>query len=142
MSQVRPGVRAILQRIKIHRDDSWTEEDFDVANEDDRCMKQSGAWHQDMWWVRVEKTTGETLLRVKGVEQGQGMEAYRRLHQWFGEQTDMGLAELSQRVIRPNQAKREEDIARCIENGTAHAWHEDGWSPTTRNCRTHTRSRH
>ena len=50
-----------------------------------------------MWWVLIEKTTGEALLRVKGVEQGQGMEAYKRLHQWFGKQTDMGLAELRQR---------------------------------------------
>jgi hypothetical protein len=43
------------------------------------------------------------------------MEAYRRIHQWFGKQTDMGLAELRQRVIRQNQAKREEDIARFTE---------------------------
>ena len=43
------------------------------------------------------------------------MEAYRRLHNWYGKQTDIGLAELRQRVIRPVQAKREEDIAKCIE---------------------------
>ena len=65
-----------------------------------------------LWWTT---TTGEALLRVKRVKQGQGMEAFRRLHQWFGQQTDMGLAELRLQVIRPAQAKREEDIARCIE---------------------------
>ena len=43
------------------------------------------------------------------------MEAFRRIHQWNGMQTDMGLAELRQNVIRAGQAKREEDIARCIE---------------------------
>ena len=31
--------------------------------------------NQDMWWVLIKKTLGEALLRVKGVEQGQGMEA-------------------------------------------------------------------
>jgi hypothetical protein len=99
----------------MHRDESWTEHDFDVAKDYDKCRDQFEEWNQDMWWVLIEKTTGEALLRVKGVEQGQGMEAYKRLHQWFGKQTDFGLAELRQRVIRPNQANREEDIARCIE---------------------------
>ena len=66
---------------------------------------------QDLWRVLIEKTTGDALLKVKGVEQGQGMEAYRRLHRWYGKQTDMGLAEFRQRVLRPTQAKNEEDIA-------------------------------
>ena len=35
--------------------------------------KKFEEWKQDMWWVLVEKTTGDALLRVKGVEQGQGM---------------------------------------------------------------------
>ena len=81
-------------------------------------MTNAGAnckWNQDTCWVLVENTTGEALLRVKGVQLGQGIEAYRRLHQWFGQQTDMGLAELRQRVIRPNPATRAEDIARCSE---------------------------
>ena len=53
-----------------------------------------------------EKTTGEALLQVKGVDQGQGMQAHRRLHQWYGKTTDMGLVELRQRVLRPTQAKK------------------------------------
>jgi len=115
MAQLRPGIRPILKAIEMFRDEPWTEEEFDLACVDDRYRGKFDEWNQDMWWVLIEKTTGEALLRVKGVEQGQGMEAYKRLHQWFGKQTDMGLAELRQRVIRPNQAKREEDIARCIE---------------------------
>ena len=57
-------------------------------------------------------TTEEALLRVREVETGNGMEAYRRLHNWYRKQTDMGLAELRQRVIRPVQAKLEENIAK------------------------------
>ena len=66
--------------------------------------------------VLIEKTSGEALLRVRTVESRNGTEAYRRLHNWYGKQTDMGLAELRQRVIRPAQASREEDIAKCIED--------------------------
>ena len=46
---------------------------------------------------------------------GNGMEAFRRFHRWYGKQTDLGLAELRQKVLRPMQDKREEDTARCIE---------------------------
>ena len=64
-------------------------------------------WHGAMWWVLIEKTSGDALLRVRTVESGDGKEAYRRRRNWYGKQTDMGLAELRQRVIRPVQAKRE-----------------------------------
>jgi len=114
-SQVRPGIRDVLREIEKHKDEAWTEQDFDIAMHDDRYRDKYEEWCQDMWWVLVEKTTGEALLRVRTVENGNGMEAYRRLHNWYGKQTDMGLAELRQRVIRPVQAKREEDIANCIE---------------------------
>ena len=90
-------------------------QDFDVANADDKCRDRFVNWNQDMWWILVDKTIGAALLRVKGVDQCQGMEARRRFHQWYGKQTYIGLAELRLRVIRPAQAKREEDIARCIE---------------------------
>ena len=64
-------------------------------------------WNQYMWWVLIEKTSGEALLRVRTVESENGMEAYRRLHNWYGKQTEMGLAEFRQRAIRPAQANRE-----------------------------------
>ena len=82
---------------------------------DDRYRDKREEWCQDMWWVLIEQTIGEALLRVRTVDTGNGMEAYRRLHNWYGKQTDMGLAELWQREIRPVQARREEDIAKCIE---------------------------
>ena len=39
MSQLRPGIRPILKSIEMHRDESWTEQDFDVANDDDKCRE-------------------------------------------------------------------------------------------------------
>ena len=80
------------------------------AMHNDRCRDKFDDWNQDMRWVRFEKTTGEALLRVRTVESGNGMDACRRLHNWYGKQTDMGLAELRQRAIRPVQAQREEDF--------------------------------
>ena len=88
---------------------------FDLVVQGDRYRVQYEDWSQDLWWVLAEQTPGEVLLRVKGVEQGQAMEAYRRLHGWYGKQTDMGLAEVHQRALRPTRAKQEEDVERCIE---------------------------
>ena len=73
---------------------------------DDRFRGMYEEWNQDLWWVLVEKTTGDALLRVRGVVMGHGIEAYRRLHRWYGEQTDLRLAEFRQRVLRPMQAKK------------------------------------
>ena len=75
-------------------------------------------WNQDLWWVLDEKTTGDALSRVNGVETGSGMEAYRRLPRWCGKQTDVGVAEFRQMVSRPTQAMREDGAARCIEAWT------------------------
>ena len=64
----------------MHKDEHWTEQYFDVANDDDKCREKFEEWNQDKLWARVDYITGEALLRVKGVEQGPGMDAYRRLH--------------------------------------------------------------
>ena len=65
MAQLRPGMRPILKAIEMSRDETWTEEEFDLACVDDRHRKTYEEWNQDMWWVLIEKTTGEALLRVK-----------------------------------------------------------------------------
>ena len=74
MAQLRPGIRQILKSFETATDEPWTEEEFDLASIDDKFRDKYDEWNQDMWWVLIEKTTGEALLRVKGVEQGQGME--------------------------------------------------------------------
>jgi hypothetical protein len=107
MSQVRPGIRELLKYTEKQKDEPWTEQDFDIAMHADRYRGEYDDWNQDMWWVLIEKTSGQGLLRVRTVDSGNRTEAYRRLHNWYGKQTDMGLAELRQRVVRPVQAKRE-----------------------------------
>ena len=115
VSQVRPGMRYLLRDLEAHREEVFTEQDFAIFTQDDRYMDRYEDWSHDLWRVSIEKTTGDALLRVKGVAMGNGMKAFRRLRRWYGEQTDLGLAELLQKVLRPMQAKREEDTARCIE---------------------------
>ena len=58
MSQVRPGVRDLLRAMESHRDEVFTEQDFDIAMHDDSYRDRYEEWCQDMWWVLVEKTTG------------------------------------------------------------------------------------
>ena len=65
MTQVRPGIGIILKCIDMHKDESWTEQYFDVANDDDRCGDKLDDWNQDTRWVSVEKTMGEALLRQR-----------------------------------------------------------------------------
>ena len=61
------------------------------------------------------ETDGEALLRIRAVENEHGMEAYRRSRGFCGSQIDMGLVELRQNVLRPHQAKHEEDMAKRSE---------------------------
>eukprot|EP00969_Alexandrium_andersonii_P152700 6752102-Alexandrium_andersonii.AAC.1 len=37
--------------------------------------------NQDLWWVLMEKTSGEALQRVKGAAAGEGFEVYRKARQ-------------------------------------------------------------
>ena len=99
----------------MHRDEVWTEQDFGLFMQDDRYRAMYESWNPDLGWVLIEKTIGDALLRDIGVVMGNGMEACRRLHRWYGKQTDLGLAELRQPVMSPTQARREEDTAKCIE---------------------------
>ena len=84
MSQVRPGIREVCKEIEKHKDETWTEQDFDIAMHDDRYRGKYDDWNQDTLWVLIEKKSGEALLRARTAESGNGMEAYRRLHNWYG----------------------------------------------------------
>ena len=57
LSQVRPGIREILREIEKHTDEPWTEQDFDLAAQDDRYRSKYEDWFQDLWCVLVEQTT-------------------------------------------------------------------------------------
>ena len=45
----------MLREIEKHKDEAWTEQDFDIAMHDDRCRDRYEEWCRDMWWVLVQK---------------------------------------------------------------------------------------
>ena len=48
MSQVRPGIREVLREIEKHKEEAWTEQDFDIVMHDDRYRDRYEEWCQDM----------------------------------------------------------------------------------------------
>ena len=46
MPQARPGIRDVLQEIEKHKDEPWTEQDFDIAAHDDRCRGKYDDWNR------------------------------------------------------------------------------------------------
>ena len=59
MSQVRPGMRDLIRELEPHRDEVFTEQDFDIFMQDDRYRDRYEDWSQDLWWVLVEKPMGK-----------------------------------------------------------------------------------
>ena len=49
MSQVRPGMRDLIRGLEAHRDQVFTEQDFDIFMQDDRCLDRYEDWSQDLW---------------------------------------------------------------------------------------------
>ena len=54
----------------MHRDEVWTEQDFDMFIQDHRYRDRYESWNQGLWWVLIGKTIGDVLLRVRGVVTG------------------------------------------------------------------------
>ena len=76
--------------------------------------------NEDLYTLLIEKTEGEAALRVKSAGQSNGLEAYRRIYQWFSELTGFGLAERRKFAMTPPRVKKEEDVAKAIE-----VWEEE-----------------
>jgi len=70
--------------------------------------------------ILVEKCDGEARDMVKNAsEDGGGVEAFMKLHEWFTKISGLGMSERRNAVMVPNQAKREEDHrgTRKVETG-------------------------
>ena len=111
ITQVRPGIRGLLQALETTNDEEFGENEFDLWADDADTKRMYQQWNSDLWWVLVGKTSSEALMRVKGTVQGEGVEAYRKLHQWCARHTTMTMQELRTKVMRPNPAKNEAEVA-------------------------------
>ena len=118
-TQVRKGTRSLLEELETTKEEYWADMDFDTwARARGVSDGKYDGWSADLWWVLIEKTSGEALQRVKGTKRGEGMEAYRRLHQWYARQTTMTMQELRMKVMRPGQARNEGEVAQKLEEWT------------------------
>ncbi len=64
------------------------------------------SFSEGIYSVPEDKTEGEARSKLKSVDSGDGLEAYRRIHVWFAMTTGLGLAERRIRVMMPLKAER------------------------------------
>ena len=83
MERLKPGTRKILQTIDTTKEAEWTSEvhhrNFNSGNLKELYVPLS----RDLEWILTSKTTGEPLRKVKGAGPSNGLEAYRRLSDWY-----------------------------------------------------------
>ena len=58
-------------------------------------------FNEDMYYVLVEKTSGEAGAKVKSAEAGQGMMAYHRIYWWFVKTSGIALQDRARKVTFP-----------------------------------------
>ena len=73
------------------------------------------AMKESVYAVQVDKTEGEARQRVKAAENGNGLEAYKRVFDWFTFTSGLGIAERRSKIMIPDQAKKPEEVVGLIE---------------------------
>ena len=88
------------------------EEDGSSTKTDEGALR---SFNRDIWAVLVDKCKGEAIHKVNSAEQGEGMWAYIRVHQWFNKTTELGKMSRVIDIMRPEACKHEHKIAGAIE---------------------------
>ena len=73
-------------------------------------------FNRDIWSMLGAKSEGEALGKLKSVQQGEGLMAFVRLHQWFIRTSDQGWNQRRSAIMHPGQCKHEHEIASAIED--------------------------
>ena len=68
----------------------------------------------------MEKTSGESGLKVKSVDIDEGLHAYFKIYWWFVRTSGIAIQELSRKVMHPEAIVKEEKMMDHIE-----AWEAD-----------------
>ena len=76
--------------------------------------------NNDLYYVLVEKSTGESALKVKSVADGEGLQAYFSIYWWFVKTSGIAIQERSRKAMQPEPVSKEEKMIENIE-----AWEED-----------------
>ena len=64
-----------------------------------------GEFNRDIWSVLDAKSEGEALGKLKSVQQGEGLMAFVRLHQWFIRTSDQGWNQRRSAIMHPGHAR-------------------------------------
>ena len=102
---------------EVHKELSQTEveeikTDMNWPDADSRFEKLE----EDLYYILIEKTTGQGLEKVQATTPGQGVTAFIRLFVWFGCCSGLAIQERTRRIMNPNSPKKEEDISASLES--------------------------
>ena len=103
---LREGGRKVLEWVETLRDKEVTQQDYEEKGHSEQFDK----FNEENFAVLIDKTEGEARLRIKSAQSGQGLEAYRRLHQWFTMTSGLGLAERRHKIMLPTRASKSEEM--------------------------------
>ena len=132
MSRLHPAARTVLKGLNkrwAKRDKEFTSEEeiqFDFnrtaidENIDPGDMIEFDTLNEDLYYILVEKTEGESAIKVKSVDTGSGLMAYHRIYWWFVKTSGIALQDRSRKVMYPEPVTREEKMMEGIEAWEAH----------------------
>ena len=124
MQQLRPGARAILREIDVTDKERWDKLAHDgIFCDSQELQDMCETLNDDIWWVLSVKTTGGTLSMVTSVEEGMGLEAYRKISSWYNNMNQTSVHEFRGQVMNPEPATKEAEVAERIETWVANVMH-------------------
>ena len=71
---------------------------------------------EDLYYILMDKTTGQALEKVHSVNAGEGLRAFQRLWVWFGCCSGMAIQERSRQVMNPQPPKQDSELSAVFEN--------------------------
>ena len=90
------------------------------ADEEHKVRSTYAMFNDDMYYIMMEKTAGESGVKVKAVKERNGLKAYHEVFWWYVTTTGAALQEKSKRVSCPSPIVKEEDFMVKLE-----AWEEE-----------------
>ena len=135
LEQIRPQSREVLEILDIIKEEHAVEQMKTVPREKMKdCIIQ--LWQEkhfdkfpklephhfeemnrDLWSLYTDKVEdkSEAAIKMKAVNQGEGLWIYIRLHQWFNKTTEQGKNNRRTMIMSPETCKWEHEIVGAIE---------------------------
>ena len=105
-----------LREIDITDKGFWNKAAHEEVFHDSRDLQDMyETLNEDIWWVLSVKTTSGTLSMVTSVDEGMGLEAYRKISSWYNNMNQTSVHEFRGKVMNPEPATKETEVAERIE---------------------------